>query len=110
MGHTSRDSLSTFSTTFTHLCYAFLIFLSSLSRLSFGYVVACEHIAFVDTWVRLQVFKGEQVINFYTIPEYEQWLESTPGTNRWFHKYYKACNSHLIMIVGSHLLSGPGNK
>ncbi|KAF8575914.1 type II DNA topoisomerase [Ramaria rubella] len=33
--------------------------------------------------------KGDQIINFYTIPEYEQWLEITPNAHRWDHKYYK---------------------
>ena len=31
------------------------------------------------------------MINFYTIPEYEMWLEATPDSNKWQHKYYKVC-------------------
>lgn len=38
-----------------------------------------------------QVWKGKEVINFYTIPEYEMWLEATPDSNKWNHKYYKVC-------------------
>ncbi|KAF8588504.1 type II DNA topoisomerase [Ramaria rubella] len=37
----------------------------------------------------VRVTKGDQIINFYTIPEYEQWLELTPNAHRWDHKYYK---------------------
>ncbi|KAJ8497151.1 hypothetical protein ONZ51_g645 [Trametes cubensis] len=37
----------------------------------------------------VRVWKGKEVINFYTIPEYEMWLEATPDSNKWQHKYYK---------------------
>ncbi|CDO71762.1 hypothetical protein BN946_scf184920.g46 [Trametes cinnabarina] len=37
----------------------------------------------------VRVWKGKQVINFYTIPEYEMWLEATPDSNKWEHKYFK---------------------
>ncbi|KAI0358820.1 type II DNA topoisomerase [Trametes cingulata] len=37
----------------------------------------------------VRVWKGKQVINFYTIPEYEMWLEETPDSHKWEHKYYK---------------------
>ncbi|TBU56240.1 type II DNA topoisomerase [Dichomitus squalens] len=37
----------------------------------------------------VRVWKGKQVINFYTIPEYEMWLEQTPDSHKWQHKYYK---------------------
>ncbi|KAI8983247.1 type II DNA topoisomerase [Trametes punicea] len=37
----------------------------------------------------VRVWKGRQVINFYTIPEYEMWLEATPDSNKWEHKYFK---------------------
>ncbi|KAI0771045.1 type II DNA topoisomerase [Trametes elegans] len=37
----------------------------------------------------VRVWKGKQIINFYTIPEYEMWLEETPDSHKWEHKYYK---------------------
>ncbi|KAM5542176.1 hypothetical protein V8D89_004049 [Ganoderma adspersum] len=37
----------------------------------------------------VRVWKGKEVINFYTIPEYEQWLEETPNSHKWEHKYFK---------------------
>ncbi|KAF8523124.1 DNA topoisomerase II [Hysterangium stoloniferum] len=37
----------------------------------------------------VRVTKGNERINFYTIPEYEQWLEGTHNTHRYTHKYYK---------------------
>ena len=36
-----------------------------------------------------QVTKGKQRIDFFTIPEYEQWLEQTPDAHKWDSKYYK---------------------
>ena len=36
-----------------------------------------------------QVTKGKQRIDFFTIPEYEQWLEETPDAHKWDSKYYK---------------------
>jgi len=36
-----------------------------------------------------QVTKGKQRIDFFTIPEYEQWLEDTPDAHKWDSKYYK---------------------
>ncbi|KAI9430165.1 DNA topoisomerase [Lactarius indigo] len=33
--------------------------------------------------------KGKQRIDFFTIPEYEQWLEQTPDAHKWDSKYYK---------------------
>ncbi|CAL1697067.1 unnamed protein product [Somion occarium] len=44
-------------------------------------------VEFVTPIVR--VTKGNQKINFFTIPEYEQWLESVPDAHRWKTKYYK---------------------
>ncbi|KAI0757603.1 type II DNA topoisomerase [Daedaleopsis nitida] len=38
----------------------------------------------------VRVWKGKNVINFYTIPEYEMWLEETPDSHKWEHKYFKA--------------------
>ncbi|EIW65215.1 type II DNA topoisomerase [Trametes versicolor FP-101664 SS1] len=37
----------------------------------------------------VRVWKGKTIINFYTIPEYEMWLEDTPDSHKWEHKYYK---------------------
>jgi DNA topoisomerase-2 len=36
-----------------------------------------------------QVTKGNQRRDFFTIPEYEQWLEETPNAKRWDSKYFK---------------------
>ncbi|EAU87295.2 DNA topoisomerase II [Coprinopsis cinerea okayama7 len=35
------------------------------------------------------VKKGNKVKDFFTIPEYEQWLEETPDARKWESKYYK---------------------
>jgi DNA topoisomerase-2 len=35
------------------------------------------------------VTKGQQRKDFFTIPEFEQWLEETPGSDKWDAKYYK---------------------
>ncbi|RPD70799.1 type II DNA topoisomerase [Lentinus tigrinus ALCF2SS1-7] len=37
----------------------------------------------------VRVWKGKEIINFYTIPEYEMWLEETPNSHKWEHKYFK---------------------
>ncbi|KAG1725573.1 DNA topoisomerase [Suillus paluster] len=44
-------------------------------------------VEFVTPIVR--VTKGKQQIDFFTIPEYEQWLEDTPDAHKWDSKYYK---------------------
>ena len=44
-------------------------------------------VEFVTPIVR--VTKGNQRRDFFTIPEYEQWLEATPDAHRWTSKYYK---------------------
>ncbi|KAI0791794.1 DNA topoisomerase [Abortiporus biennis] len=44
-------------------------------------------VEFVTPIVR--VMKGNQKINFFTIPEYEQWLENTADAHKWKSKYYK---------------------
>ncbi|KAI0041498.1 type II DNA topoisomerase [Auriscalpium vulgare] len=44
-------------------------------------------VEFVTPIVR--VTKGKQRIDFFTIPEYEQWLEDTPDAQKWDSKYYK---------------------
>ncbi|KAG1746828.1 DNA topoisomerase [Suillus lakei] len=44
-------------------------------------------VEFVTPIVR--VTKGKQRIDFFTIPEYEQWLEDTPDAHKWDSKYYK---------------------
>ncbi|KAL4065795.1 DNA topoisomerase, partial [Scleroderma yunnanense] len=44
-------------------------------------------VEFVTPIVR--VSKGKQRIDFFTIPEYEQWLENTPDVHKWDSKYYK---------------------
>lgn len=42
---------------------------------------------------RFQVKKGKEHINFFTIPEYEQWLEQVPDPKKWDAKYYKVIPS-----------------
>ncbi|KAF8554543.1 type II DNA topoisomerase [Imleria badia] len=37
----------------------------------------------------VRVTKGKQRIDFFTIPEYEQWLERTQDAHKWDSKYYK---------------------
>ena len=49
-------------------------------------------VEFVTPIVR--VTKGNQKINFFTIPEYEKWLEETPDSHKWKSKYYKVCMSY----------------
>ncbi|KAJ2913034.1 hypothetical protein MD484_g7391, partial [Candolleomyces efflorescens] len=44
-------------------------------------------VEFVTPIVRVR--KGKQVRDFFTIPEYEQWLETTPDARKWESKYYK---------------------
>lgn len=44
-------------------------------------------VEFVTPIVR--VSKGKQQRDFFTIPEYEQWLEDTPGAKKWDSKYFK---------------------
>ncbi|KAF9258616.1 DNA topoisomerase II [Marasmius fiardii PR-910] len=44
-------------------------------------------VEFVTPIVR--VTKGSQRKDFFTIPEFEQWVESTPDSHRWTAKYYK---------------------
>ncbi|KAF9242373.1 DNA topoisomerase [Melanogaster broomeanus] len=44
-------------------------------------------VEFVTPIVR--VSKGKQRIDFFTIPEYEQWLENTADSHKWDSKYYK---------------------
>ena len=44
-----------------------------------------------------QVTKGKQRIDFFTIPEYEQWLEQTPNAHKWDSKYYKVLKRHIVL-------------
>ncbi|KDQ54971.1 hypothetical protein JAAARDRAFT_196340 [Jaapia argillacea MUCL 33604] len=44
-------------------------------------------VEFVTPIVR--VSKGNKRVDFFTIPEYEQWLENTPDSHKWTAKYYK---------------------
>ncbi|KAL5535074.1 TOP2 [Sanghuangporus sanghuang] len=44
-------------------------------------------VEFVTPIVR--VTKGKQRIDFFTLPEYERWLEETPDSHKWSAKYYK---------------------
>jgi len=42
-----------------------------------------------------KVTKGNKRIDFFTIPEYEQWLEDTPDAHKWDSKYYKVFPASL---------------
>ncbi|KAG7090763.1 hypothetical protein E1B28_009848 [Marasmius oreades] len=44
-------------------------------------------VEFVTPIVR--VTKGNQRKDFFTIPEFEQWVENTPDSHKWVAKYYK---------------------
>lgn len=44
----------------------------------------------------LKVTKGKQRKDFFTIPEYEQWLESTPDANKWESKYFKVILGSIL--------------
>lgn len=44
-------------------------------------------VEFVTPIVR--VTKGKDKKNFFTLPEFEQWLEDTPNSHLWTSKYYK---------------------
>lgn len=50
-------------------------------------------VEFVTPIVR--VTKGKQRIDFFTIPEYEQWVEETPDAHKWEVKYYKVCSNQM---------------
>jgi DNA topoisomerase-2 len=43
-----------------------------------------------------QVTKGNDVIPFYSMPEFEQWQSSTPNWTKWKCKYYKGFFLFLI--------------
>ena len=46
-----------------------------------------------------QVKKGTQRRDFFTIPEYEQWSEETPGSDKWEVKYYKVCPLIRVIVM-----------
>ena len=52
-----------------------------------------------------QVTKGKQRIDFFTIPEYEQWLEQTPDAHKWDSKYYKVLHCYRVVpfCIENHL-------
>lgn len=52
-----------------------------------------------------QVTKGREKINFFTIPEYEQWIERTTDVHRWKAKYYKVWSPCHLLICPSLTLS-----
>ena len=59
-------------------------FVTPIVRVSIGVVL----VLLVDS-IAVQVTKGREKINFFTIPEYEQWLEQTANSHLWTAKYYK---------------------
>lgn len=48
-------------------------------------------VEFVTPIVRIT--KGKQRRDFFTIPEFEQWLEDTPDARKWTSRYYKGLGS-----------------
>jgi DNA topoisomerase II len=60
-------------------------------------------IEFITPIVR--VWKKDQSISFFTLPEYEYWKETTPDYKKWEFKYFKVCPFPIAS-----LLSGFGNK
>lgn len=60
-----------------------------------------------------QVTKGKKRIDFFTIPEYEKWLEDTPDARKWDSKYYKACHmrhSALFPLLTCAFVKGLGTS
>ena len=49
----------------------------------------------------VRVTKGNHRKDFFTIPEYEKWLEETPDARKWHSKYYKVSK----LIISSQLCS-----
>jgi hypothetical protein len=43
-----------------------------------------------------KVTKGNQRRDFFTIPEYERWLEETPNADKWDSKYFKVSSVTLF--------------
>jgi DNA topoisomerase-2 len=39
--------------------------------------------------ISIQVTKGNQKINFFTIPEFQKWNEENNKDGKWYVKYYK---------------------
>ncbi|KAG5722792.1 DNA topoisomerase 2, partial [Termitomyces sp. T112] len=48
-------------------------------------------VEFITPIVRVR--KGGQKIDFFTLPEYEKWLEETEGSHKWDPKYFKGLGS-----------------
>lgn len=42
-----------------------------------------------STLMRHQIWKGGKQIDFYTMPEYEEFVRTTPGADKVRIKYYK---------------------
>jgi hypothetical protein len=57
-----------------------------------------------------KVTKGKQRIDFFTIPEYEQWLEDTPDAHKWDSKYYKVFSTSMAISAPLTHNSGSWNK
>lgn len=51
----------------------------------------------------VRVTKGKQRIDFFTIPEYEQWLERTHDAHKWDSKYYKVRCFYVILFASRSL-------
>lgn len=45
----------------------------------------------------VQVTKGKEKINFFTIPEFQKWNEENNKDGKWYVKYYKV--GHLCLGV-----------
>lgn len=54
--------------------------------------------------------KGKQRKDFFTLPEYEQWLEDTPDAKKWDSKYYKASRRTMLYIALTNIIQGLGTS
>ncbi|OCH88973.1 type II DNA topoisomerase [Obba rivulosa] len=43
----------------------------------------------------VRVSKGDKKVDFFTVPEYQQWVENTPNAHTWKVKYYKGLGTSV---------------
>ena len=106
----SKDCSSTFWITSFLLYWSSTISSSNLSLQLFGWVANSGRIGAWNWRVGgVQVTKGKQRKDFFTIPEYEQWLEQTPDAHKWDSKYYKV-RDILTAYLQSKLMFAKGSR
>lgn len=47
----------------------------------------------------VKVSKGSQLLSFYSMPEFEEWTESTANAKSWKVKYYKGLTSEILFTM-----------